>query len=92
MVTTEGAVEFQLFVGQIGFLRIENPDPQRLPQLVGAAPGVRLTETVGSPAVGLLVLVAGRLNASPLQMSAMGVKLGVLCAFTLTVRSSVVAH
>jgi hypothetical protein len=40
----------------------------------------------------LLVLVAGKLNASPLQMSAMGEKLGVLCAFTLTVKSSVVAH
>jgi hypothetical protein len=40
----------------------------------------------------LFVLVAGKLNASPLQMSAMGVKLGVLCAFTLTVKSSVVAH
>ena len=40
----------------------------------------------------LLVLVAGKLNASPLQISAMGVKLGVLCAFTLTVKSSVVAH
>ena len=37
----------------------------------------------------LLVLVAGKLNASPLQMSEMGVKLGVLCAFTLTVIVSI---
>ena len=40
----------------------------------------------------LLVLVVGRVNTSPLQISAIGVKLGVLCAFTFTVKSSVVAH
>ena len=40
----------------------------------------------------LFVLVVGRLKASPLQMSAMGVKLGAVCAFTFTVKSCVVAH
>jgi hypothetical protein len=40
----------------------------------------------------LLVLVAGRLNASPLQMSAMGVKLGFVSVFTSTVIVSIVAH
>jgi hypothetical protein len=38
------------------------------------------------------VLVEGKLNASPLQMSEIGVKLGVLCAFTSTVMVSIVAH
>ena len=38
------------------------------------------------------VLAAGKLNASPLQMSDIGVKLGVVCAFTSTVIVSVVAH
>ena len=38
------------------------------------------------------VLVAGRLKALPLQMSAIGVKLGAICAFTFTVKSSDVAH
>ena len=32
------------------------------------------------------VLAAGKLKASPLQMSAIGVKLGAVCAFTFTVK------
>ena len=38
------------------------------------------------------VLVAGRLNASPLQISAIGVKIGFIYAITSTVIISMVAH
>ena len=40
----------------------------------------------------LLVDDPGSYKEEPLQMSAIDVKLGVVCAFTLTVIVSVVAH
>ena len=40
----------------------------------------------------LFVLVAGRIKASPLQMSEIGSKVGLVSVFTSTVIVSLVAH